>query len=232
MRDCIHEEAPTATLARKVYQGLKNQILTFELLPGTQLQELPLCKAWGVSRTPIREALALLEAEGLVEHSSGRSYSVSQIRRQEVFDAYEVRLWIEPKAAAQAAKNIDDAALSELRSVASRMPIGARSREEYALAESTDIELHRLILQSSGNDVALDFVMQARQIAQRASYMVPPARFMWSSDEHEKILDAIGNKDSELAEELMRLHIEAALERMFSLPIERGNVVGTGQPKP
>lgn len=226
MRDRIHDDAPAATLARKVYNGVKQQILSFELLPGTQLQELSLCKAWGVSRTPVREALAMLEAEGLVEHTTGKSYSVAQIRRQEMFDAYEVRLWIEPKAAAQAAKSIDEPTLEELRAVAARMPVGARSREKYSLAETTDIELHRLIVVASGNRVAHDFVMQARQITRRASYMVPPARFMWSQDEHAAIINAIADKNSDLAERLMRLHIEAALERYFGLPIERTQVVG------
>lgn len=225
-------------LATKVYWDLKREIATSELLPGTSLHELDLCEKWGVSRTPVREALKMLAAEGLVESRRGSGYSVAQISRQDVIEAYQVRIWLEPPLAAAAARVATADVIERLRSIVEQTAIGpfeglpgkTASDTEWALQEELhlarekrqlwtglDADFHTIIGQAAGNSLANTFVQHARLVTQRASYLIPPGRLRHSNDEHHAILLAISSRDEKGAEGAMRDHLNSTYRRLYTV---------------
>ena len=205
----------STTLTEEVYRQLKTMIVTSELLPGTTLQEVALSERMKVSRTPVREALRLLESEGLVEFQSYRGARVSQISRQDVMDAYEARLWVEPSAAAKAALHADDETLARLAAVVDRMPAEPGTHEEAAVVVQADVEFHDLIIEAAGNRLIRQLIEECRSITRRAAYFVPPGRYSQSRREHHAILEALVARDPDKAADLMHTHIINARNRMF-----------------
>ncbi|MBI4277638.1 MAG: GntR family transcriptional regulator, partial [Armatimonadetes bacterium] len=148
-------------LALDIYRQLKDSIVTSHLLPGTILREVELSERLGVSRTPLREALRMLKAEGLVELAPHRGAQVAQVSRQDLIDAYEVREWLEPPAAAKAARLVNDDALAAIQAAMEKMPVQPLTHEDAVRAEQADLGFHDLILQSTGNRLVRDLVRQA-----------------------------------------------------------------------
>lgn len=202
------------TLTEDVYNRLKDKIVTFQLAPGTPLHEVAIAEELQVSRTPVREALRILEAEGLVDIEPRRGARVAVISRQLIMDAYQAREWVEPIAAAQAALHIDKVTLAQLEEAVSEMPADPRTHEQASIALEADRQFHDLISLACGNQLIQTLLKDARAITQRAAYFVPPGRFQQSREEHHAIYEAIRDGDSEVAEEMMREHIVHARNRM------------------
>jgi len=205
------------TLAQDVYRQLKHSIVTFQLLPGTPLPEAELSEQLNVSRTPIREALRILESEGLVEIEARRGARVAQISLEDVRDAYEVRGWLESAAAAKAAQVMDAEALAKLEAAIEKLSVEPVTHEGAACAAAADVEFHDLIIKAASNKLAKELIDQARAITARAAYFVPPGRYSESREEHKAILRALRERNSEEARELMCNHVKAAANRRFGL---------------
>lgn len=202
------------TLTEDVYRKLKEKIVTFQLAPGTPLQEVAIADELEVSRTPVREALRTLEAEGLVDIEPRRGARVAVISRQLIMDAYEAREWVEPIMAARAALNADKITLAQLEEAVGEMPAEPRTHEQTTIALAADQKFHDLIALACGNQLIQTLLKDVRAITQRAAYFVPPGRFQKSQEEHRAIFEAILNRDHELAEKAMREHIKHARDRM------------------
>ena len=205
------------TLAQDVYRQLKHSIVTFQLLPGTPLPEAELSEQLNVSRTPVREALRILESEGLVEIEARRGARVAQISLEDVRDAYEVRGWVESAAAAKAAQVMDAEALAKLEAAIEKLSVEPATHEGAACAAAADVEFHNLIIEAASNKLAKELIDQARAITARAAYFVPPGRYSESREEHKAILRALRERNSEEARELMCNHVRAAANRRFGL---------------
>lgn len=210
-----------STLSQDVYRLIKQQIVTCQLLPGMPLQEQELSESLEVSRTPVREALRLLAKEGLVELRAHRGARVAQLSRQDLMDAYEVRGWVEPLAAAKVAATVDGATLERLEATVNRIPEDPVTHEEANLALQADLEFHRLIVEATGNRLLIQILEDARAITERAAFFVPPGRYHQSKEEHRAVLEAFRKRDSQAAERAMRAHIEAASSRMLLLSNHR-----------
>ena len=205
----------TILLAEDIYQQVKQWIVTFELQPGAPLQEADLADRFQVSRTPVREALRILKSEGLVEIVPGRGARVTHVSVRDLVDAFEAREWLEPMAAAKAARTMDVDTLARLETVASSIPEELDSRESVALFERADMEIHDLILRAAGNRIVRALATEARVTTRRAEYMVPPARHLRGREEHLAIVEAIKSRDATAAEQRMREHIISARERLL-----------------
>lgn len=146
-------------LSDEIYERIKSKILNHEIIPGSRVNIDSLSVQLSVSQTPIREALARLESEGLIEKQPLKGYKASQLLSvKELKDLFQYRLLTEPWAAEQAAKAIDKAGKSELKSEIQR----AKSAMKFsgdgnfkALTEH-DTRFHTLISGLSGNTFVAD----------------------------------------------------------------------------
>lgn len=193
-----------------VYEELKGAIVDLRLAPGEPLREATLAEQLGVSKTPIRQALTMLEQEGLVETTSFKGAVVAGYSRQDLLEIYELRELLENAAARAAAESMSREDRARLDRV---------SRESRKLKRGNDAAgLAALV--SEFDDVLFDQVHNTRIRAMidnlrahltRIGHLTEgiPGRVEASVDEHEKIVKAISARDPELAEQYMRDHIHS-----------------------
>jgi len=208
-------------LGQKVYRILKTRIIKGNLKPGEKLLENKIAERLGVSRTPVREALRELRAEGFVETSPNRAIIVSTIAFDEILDLLQVRGVLEGLAANIAAKKINPKKIENFNKIINQMKhyTGNDLVSQKSILDFTrlDIEFHDLILNICGNKWLIQMHNNLKNHIKRfriRSFSVP-GTFSKSLNEHCKILDALKKGDSELAEKLSRIHMENAYKNIF-----------------
>jgi DNA-binding GntR family transcriptional regulator len=200
------------TLGDAVYDRLLQGILEGQLAGGDQLSEVTLAERYRVSRTPVREALARLVADGLVSNGPNRKATVLTFSRQHVVEIYQVRQFLEAGAAELAAKKFDPAELARLRAAAQAVQPGLDGEwQERALA--FDLDFHRTIARQCGNQRleteirrCTNFMPILQRLAGRRD-----DRLQLAYDEHRGILDALADADPQRASRAMRQHISSAM---------------------
>lgn len=199
-RTGLHEEAATR---------LRGLIVRGDLHPGEQLNELALSEAFGVSRTPLREALKLLAAEGLVELRLNRSAVVAPIRKREIAELFEAVAGIERIAAELAAVRMSKRDLQKLKSLQERME---RHHETGELSDyfEANQQIHRMIVAAAANGPLKSTHDALLARVERARFFALSSQERWdeSVEEHRKILDALERRDSPLAGKLLSDHIQ------------------------
>lgn len=215
---------------------LQAKMLSGELLSGTWLRQAALAEEYGVSRTPIREALRTLQASGLVELHPHRGALVRAPSAREIRDAYEVRAELEGLAAELAALRIMQPQLEELRTaqaqfrealdrLADRRPADDGSPTEIDRWRKANDGFHRAIQAAAANDVLesmlahlhRNFPRDLTRTVLRESVTL----LAENVQEHEDILGAIERRDAAQARTLMHEHVRHAGE-LITLRFERG----------
>lgn len=201
-----------ARASDSAYRALREEILHWRLLPGMPLSEIELAERLGVSRTPLRAALARLALEGLVDTSRGRTGVVSDVSVASIGDLFELREALETQAARLAARRADPAVFDALATRFAEAPELLRTAgidAYYELVAEFDAALDAAL----GNAVyrgALDGVRlhlaRARRIATDN-----PARLERSAEEHRLICAAIRDGDVALAASATTVHLKASL---------------------
>jgi DNA-binding GntR family transcriptional regulator len=193
-----------------VYEELKNAIVELRLPPGEPLREASLADRLGVSKTPIREALTRLEREGLVETTSFKGAVVTGYSRQDLIEVYELRELLENRAVRAAAESMDDAARAQLNRIGQESRKLARSGDTAKLTTLLT-EFDALVFAQIHNSRirALMENLQAHLTRIGQLTTVIPGRILASVDEHDKIIEAIGAHDPDLAERYMSEHIRS-----------------------
>lgn len=199
----------------RVYAALRERISDGDLVRGTKLRQEALAEELGVSRTPLREALRRLAAEGLVEFHPNRGAHVTEISTEDVRSAYEARLIVEPGAARIAATRRTPDHLDALRRAVEAQRAATDQLASYAASRA----FHLALVRASGNDylIRLAETLWVPGLAQ-AIYerqIEQPQLLVNDLAEHERIAGAVAAGDVELAEALTRQHINAALARML-----------------
>lgn len=208
------------TLAEAVYLQLRDQIISLEFPPGERLSEARLAKHFGVSRSPVKEALKRLADEGLVRIRPQYGSFVAPISLTQALEFLEIRMLLEPHAARRAALNLSEEDLEHLQRVFDQVGAHPPGTPEYAAAVwQADDELHRLIARACGNREILriltsnhDHINRIRRATARYSHRLPS-----SLSEMKTILAALMRRDPDGASEAMRLHLsnlQAAVERL------------------
>ena len=203
-------------LARSVYQLVTEMLLTNGLPPGARLSIDDLARNLGVSQTPVREALARVEADGLIIKEPGRSYRVApMMTMDQVRELTELRLMLEPALAAKAARHSNVTAIAELRTLARSMRTGkategTTSREDM----EHDAAFHQRIAVLAGNGIAADTLQRLRGHVHtyRLHYNAGPATA--TRNEHLVIAKAIADHDPVAADAAMRVHLTNGQRRM------------------
>lgn len=197
------------------YMAIKTRILEHEIKPGMQLNIEELSKELNISRTPIREALLRLRQDGLVVSLSRVGFFVCGVTKQDFEDTFDLRQIIESHAAEQLAVKISDEDLNEIINLNQHCKAMAEQGDpkEY---NRYDAMMHGIIINSMDNkkireifDGLEDLVYRIRVYALHS-----PENIQLSLQEHEKIIQAFKEKDSEKARKAMSVHISNIRDRL------------------
>lgn len=196
--------------------ALRDEILTGALEPGTPLREVALAERFGVSRTPVREALTRLAGLGLLERQ-GRTLCVATPDPERILGTYNVRIVLEGEAAAEAATNRQFGDLVKLEGLV---------RRDRALESPSDVErlttnlgFHAAIWDAAHNPVLVDLLNRLALHLTHAPHSTLSVGDRWerSLDEHEALVAAIDARDEGLARQLASDHMRAARELRIRL---------------
>lgn len=207
---------PSGRASDRAYEVLREEILQWRLAPGTVLGEVEQAARLGVSRTPLREALSRLSAEGLVEAQSGRGLVVSSADVSDVRGLFEVREALETAAAALAAARRDPAVFTELVSEfdeAGHLVDHDDLEAYYALVARFDLAIDA----SVDNPALVAALRGVRTHLQRIRRLAQddPARLARAAAEHGLIARAIRDGDADLARHATAVHLHASLRHIL-----------------
>ncbi|MBN9016592.1 MAG: GntR family transcriptional regulator [Rhizobiales bacterium] len=207
-------------LAAQAYESIRNLILDQDIRPGDPIGIDTLAASLGVSPTPIREALARLEGDRLVVRlDSGRYRAAPELSLKDFADLYDVRLIMEPVAAALAARNRSDETAMRLRALVGEIALAGRGPQSQDFAEFVEIDrVFHLTIAEAGDNSFLASTMAQLQ----ANLRVGPyyrGRGVIDAEvvigEHALICEAIASRDEAAAEAAMREHITRARDQLL-----------------
>ena len=201
----------------QVLKGIKEMILDNTFSPGEVLQIDRLSKKFGVSITPIREALIRLEGYGLVTMTPNKSVRVAEITVENIRNTWEMRTVLEPYAARITA-SIEglDAEWNSMREGFIEILNGKHNLDSYI---DSDIRFHTLLYQHLPNPFLRETVERVRQLSMRMRYFpegvdqITESEIMTVTGEHLEIVDALLAHDADRSSEAVRVHIRHGLER-------------------
>lgn len=191
------------------YRRLLEDIRAGSLPPGTRLRETELAERLRISRTPVREAIRQLEADGLVIHLPRQGATVRSLDYAEVIELYEMRAVLEGTAARLAARAASEVELSELAALNAELA----SAPAGAPAQELNRQFHRTLLDAARNRFLVKSVsaLQKTLLILGPSTLTDPTRAVDAVAEHAAVLQALQARDGSAAEIAMRAHVEAAL---------------------
>jgi len=192
-----------------VFKTLRKAILMGDLPPGERLLEVHLAKRMGVSRTPIREAIRMLELEGLVTMIPRRGAEVSQITSKGLKDVLEVRTALDVMAIELSCDRMSEEQLHELRVAMVEFEKAIRSKSEVRMAQA-DVNFHDIIVDATGNEKLKQMVLNLSEQVYRYRYECVKDQEMHSEliREHKEMYESIQNKDKDRAKKAVLLHIK------------------------
>lgn len=210
-------------LREVVFETLRDAIIQGRLKPGERLMEIQLAEEMGVSRTPVREAIRKLELEGFLVMVPRRGVYVAGISMKDIVDVFEIRAALEGLAAGLAAERITDEELEELERALVKTAEAIYSNLDAVV--ETDVYFHDLIYRASRNQRLIQMVSNLQdQIHRfRTTSLSQPGRTKVAIEEHKKIVEALAERNVELAQNLARDHIENAEASLLNSLREVGN---------
>lgn len=194
--------------ARQVADTLRDLIVRGELPAGSRVVERVLCERLNVSRTPMREALKLLEADGLIEISQNRGARVMSLGAEEARQLFEVIAELEALAADRAVLSADADALAGLEDLHAQMLRHYETQEKDAYFDINS-RIHEQVVKLSGNPVLMGSHATLMLRARRGRYVAifDPARWAESVGEHETLMESFRTRDAARARAVWRQHL-------------------------
>ena len=206
-------------LREVVFTTLRKAILKGDLAPGERLMEIPLAEKLGVSRTPIREAIRMLEHEGLVNMIPRRGAQVAKITSQELNDVLEVRKSLEILAIGRACERMTQEDIEKMQAAGKRFSELVESGEEglTGLAEA-DVAFHDVIYDGTKNRRLIQILGNVREQMYRFRIEYLKEREIRQSlvVEHQAIMAAIEQRDEAAAVKLMAEHIDNQQKAIYA----------------
>ncbi|MCO5731185.1 GntR family transcriptional regulator [Rhizobium sp. SSA_523] len=205
-------------LALQAYEQILNLILSGQASPGAMITERRIAETLSMSRTPIRDALLMLEGEGLLIRQGSRGLQVKQMRIEDYMDALQIRQLLEPEAARLAAGRMPPDLLDRLTQDLNSLIEFARSgdrKPERSLVRGVDDQLHDGIGDAAGNPQLAQIIRTLRRQTQIFDLRSVPERQEATCREHLAIVEALRTGRSDEAAELMRQHIDNVRESII-----------------
>jgi len=199
--------------ADSVYQTLREAIVEGRLHAGDSLIEWHVARQFGTSRTPAREALLRLEAEGLAFRVPRRGLVVRHVSEHEIREVYTVRTALEALAAREAANEAMPSDVAQLRWINQRLA-EAIEQGDFGSVPGLTNEFHQSIASAAHNSMLRRFIVQAQDWTRRVgtSTVSLPGRRSAAVNEHTRLIDAIAARDADRAEQLAREHMATGRE--------------------
>ena len=198
-------------LYEEVAELLRQRIFKRELEPGSWIDEMKLAEEYGISRTPLREALKVLAAEGLVTMKVRRGAYVTEVSDTDLADVYHLLSLLESDAAGVVAQRATDAQIKELQALHKDLEAAAGNREKFfALNE----RFHMRLLEIAGNRWRDQMVADLRKVMKlnRHNSLLKSGRVKESMLEHRAIMDALAKRDANAAVKKMQEHFRNGLQ--------------------
>lgn len=206
--------APRA-LYEKVAELLRQRIFSRELEPGSWIDELKIAEAWGISRTPVREALKVLAAEGLVTMKIRRGAYVTEVSERDLVEVYHLLSLLESDAAGVVAETALPNHLVELETLHQQLEQAAtpehQDREQFF---DVNEKFHMRLLEIANNRWRNQMVADLRKVMKlnRHNSLLKSGRIEESLNEHRALMVALMARDSPLCQQRMREHFKNGLE--------------------
>ena len=198
-------------LYEEVAELLRERIFSRELAPGSWIDELKLAEAYGISRTPLREALKVLAAEGLVTMKVRRGAYVTEVNEKDLTDVYHLLALLESDATSVVAHQATAAQLKELQGLHNELEKAASNRERFFEINEA---FHMRLLEIANNRWRDQMVADLRKVMKlnRHNSLLKSGRIEESLAEHRAIMQALAARDADLAAQRMREHFANGLE--------------------
>lgn len=206
-----------------IFETLRKSIVSGDIKPGERLMEVALAEQMGVSRTPVREAIRRLEAEGLVTMTPRKGTHVSELSVKDIMDVLEVRAALDKLATELAAKRMQNTLVKTLEQIHKQF-ITHVEKESIEGAIRKDIEFHDVIYTASGNSrlIGVASTLREQYFRFRVIYLRDIQIAEHVENEHNDILNAFRQGDWLLASELAERHIKSQMETII-LALDENN---------
>ena len=199
-----------------IFETLRKAIISGDISPGERLMEVSLADQMGVSRTPVREAIRRLEAEGLVTMIPRKGTHVSELTVKDIMDVLEVRGALDKLATGLASKRMQPAQIKALEGIHKQYVINVE-KDNIEGAIRRDVEFHDAIYSASGNPrlIAMSSALREHVYRFRVIYMADVHIAENVLREHDEMLKAMRNSQDDLASELAEKHIRNQMETII-----------------
>ena len=207
--------AVTTLTPRALYEEeaelLRQRIFARELEPGSWIDEVKIAEAYGISRTPLREALKVLAAEGLVTMKMRRGAYVTEVNEKDLSDVYHLLALLESDAAGVVAERATEAELESLAELHQSLERAQGDREAFFRINE---EFHQRLLQLADNRWREQMVADLRKVMKlnRHQSLLKSGRILESLQEHRLLLQALQSRDAAASAQRMREHFLSGLE--------------------
>ena len=202
--------APRA-LYEEVAELLRQRIFRRELEPGSWIDETRLAEEYGISRTPLREALKVLATEGLVTMKMRRGAYVTEVSEQDMTEVYHLLALLESDAVGVVAQSASEAQLRELQALHQELAGAVADRDRFFAVNE---RFHTRVLEIAGNKWRNQMVADLRKVMKlkRQQSLLKSGRIEESLQEHAQVLDALLARDASAASQRMQAHFRNGLE--------------------
>ena len=202
-------------LYEEVAESLRQRIFSRELAPGSWIDELKIAQAYGISRTPLREALKVLATEGLVTMKLRRGAYVTEVSEQDLTEVYHLLSLLESDAARSVATHASSEQLAELVALHARLEAAAiPGQEDRETFFRINEQFHMSLLEIAANRWSLQTVLDLRKVMKlnRHNSLLKTGRVAQSLHEHRAIMAALQARDAQAASARMQEHFDNGLE--------------------
>jgi len=204
----VIEQPNSQNLHEAIFQKLRLLLVEGKIAPGSKLNERELAESLHVSRTPIREAIRRLAADGLVELITNRGAIALQLSLEDVIHTFDVIADLEGFSGELAANNITNTTLSELEALQYEM-MASYARRDLSSYYKLNLRIHHLINQAANNPVLTQLFSQVNARIEALRFRSNQDGVKWEKavEEHQEILDALETRDSVRMRKIMIQHV-------------------------
>jgi DNA-binding GntR family transcriptional regulator len=215
------------TKTQVALETLRESIRSGDMMPGERLRVDDLTAALDMSPTPIREALRLLQADGLIEFKPHHEIVIAPVSSVRTAEIYQLRARLEPYAVELAVPRMGEEQLAQLQTVHERVSKAVRSGRGSTVSESNG-EWHWTIYEQCGSQYLIDFLQRLWDAFPWRTIWAISGRSEQSLADHDAIMEAISRHDAKLAAKRMRQHVLSGVDTLISRleTTERGELAG------